>query len=103
MLFRSENISPREIEEAIHEHPAVAEVAVVGAPDPLFVETICAVVALKPGARATEEEIKQHTAKYVTKFKVPSSVLFIPELPKNPTGKIQKREIRDQLPELTEN
>jgi len=92
-----ENISPREIEEALYLHPAVAEAAVVGIPDPVFGEDLCAVINLKPGAQATEEEIKQHVAKYVTKFKVPCQVVFQPPLPKNSTGKILKREIRMQL------
>jgi len=82
-----ENISPREIEEALHEHDAVAEVAVIGVRDPVYGENICAVVALKPGAEATEEEIIEHAAKYVTKFKLPVRVLFVDALPKNATGK----------------
>src|SRR4029077_8946651 len=66
-----ENISPREIEEALYLHPAVEEAAVVGIPDPVFGEDVCAVLHLKPGASATDDEIKQHVARYVTKFKVP--------------------------------
>jgi long-chain acyl-CoA synthetase len=92
-----ENISPREIEEALYLHSAVAEAAVVGIPDPVFGEDLCAVLQLKPGASASEDEIKQHVAKYVTKFKVPGRVVFNPALPKNSTGKILKREIRAQL------
>ena len=95
-----ENISPREIEEAIHEHPSVAEVAVVALPDPIFGEEICAVVALKDGKSATEEEIKQQAATRVTKFKIPSQVLFVSDLPKNPTGKILKKVIRKQAAKL---
>ena len=98
MIIRGgENISPREIEESLQEHPAVAEAAVVGMPDPTFGENIWAVVALKPGAEATEDDIKAHVAKYVTKFKIPAKVCFVPMLPTNPTGKILKREIKKQL------
>ena len=89
-----ENISPREIEEALYLHPAVAESAVVGIPDPVFGEEICAVVQLTESAHASEEDIRHHLAKYVTKFKLPARVLFVPALPKNSNGKIVKRDVR---------
>ncbi len=92
-----ENISPREIEEALHMHPAVAAAAVVGVPDPIFGETICAVTQLKPGAQVTEVELKEHAERYLTKFKMPTQILFWPELPRNYTGKISKRDIREKL------
>jgi long-chain acyl-CoA synthetase len=92
-----ENISPREIEEALYLHPAVAEAAVVGIPHPVFGEDLCAVVQFKPGKDASADEIRQHVGKYVTKFKIPGQVVFHPSLPKNSTGKILKREIRAQL------
>ena len=92
-----ENISPREIEEALYLHPAVAEAAVIGVPDAIFGEEIWAVLQLKAGVEAAEEELRLHVAQYVTKFKVPSRVLFQPMLPKNPTGKILKYKIRAQL------
>jgi long-chain acyl-CoA synthetase len=89
-----ENISPREIEEAIYQHPAVAETAVIGIPDTTFGEQVCAVVVLRPGHSATETEIQQHVAGFVNKFKVPSKVVFRSDLPKSPVGKILKRELR---------
>ena len=92
-----ENISPREIEEAIHEHPAVAEVAVIGLPDDKYGENICAVVHLKEGQEASIDDIKTHCAQSVTKFKVPARVEFFGDLPKSANGKILKRELRDQL------
>jgi long-chain acyl-CoA synthetase len=92
-----ENISPREIEEAFYLHPAVAEAAVVGVPDAIYGEEICAVLQLKVGAQAIEEDLRLHVAQYVTKFKVPSRVVFQPMLPKNMTGKILKYKIRAQL------
>lgn len=92
-----ENISPREIEEALYLHPAVAEAAVIGIPDALFGEEICAVVQLKPGLQASAEEVRAHVAQHVTKFKVPREVIFQAALPKNSTGKIQKRAIREQF------
>ncbi|HTS46936.1 MAG TPA: AMP-binding protein [Bryobacteraceae bacterium] len=92
-----ENISPREIEEALYLHPAVAEAAVIGVPDAVYGEEIWAVLQLKTGVQAAEEEVRLHVSQYVTKFKVPSRVLFQPMLPKNLTGKILKYKIRAQL------
>ncbi len=92
-----ENISPREIEEAIYLHPAVAEAAVVGIPDGVFGEEICAVIQLKSGTEASDEDIRSHVAQYVAKFKVPRRIVFQAALPKNSTGKIQKRAIREQF------
>jgi long-chain acyl-CoA synthetase len=92
-----ENISPREIEEALYLHPAVAEAAVIGIPDSLFGEEICAVVQLKPGSQASAEEVRSHVAQHLTKFKVPRDVVFQAALPKNSTGKIQKRAIKEKF------
>ncbi len=90
-----ENISPREIEEALYLHRAVAEAAVIGIPDAVFGEDVCAVVQLKPGAVASEDEIRRHLAQYVTRFKLPAKVVFMQALPKNSNAKIVKRAIRD--------
>lgn len=92
-----ENISAREIEEAIWEHPAVAECAVIGVPDATYGEDLCAVVVLKPGASADEDEIRARAAEAVTRFKVPSRVVFVDDLPKSPIGKILKKELRRGL------
>lgn len=93
-----ENISPREIEEAISLHPAVADAAVVGVPDASFGEAICAVVELRPGEAATENDIQEHTARHISKFKQPSQVVF-QKLPRTATGKVNKVIIREQLAE----
>jgi long-chain acyl-CoA synthetase len=93
----AENISPRQIEEALHTHPAVAEVAVVGLPDATFGEDVCAVVVLRAGHAATEAELRAHAACHVNKFKVPSKVVFRTELPKSGVGKVLKRELRREL------
>jgi long-chain acyl-CoA synthetase len=92
-----ENISPREIEEAIYAHPAVAEVAVVGIPDEVYGENLLAAVVLKPGQSLAEEELKQHLSGYVTKFKMPGRIVFLDALPKGSTGKILKRAIKEQF------
>ena len=95
-----ENISPKKIEDAIYDYPAVAQVAVIGVPDARFGEEIWAVVATGDGQTVTEEEIRTHAAKRVTKFKLPSRVLFRSELPKNHTGKILKKELREEMAKL---
>jgi long-chain acyl-CoA synthetase len=92
-----ENISPREIEEVLYLHPAVAEAAVVGVPHSVYGEDIWAVLQLKAGVDAVEEELRLHVAQHVTKFKVPSRVIFQASLPKNPSGKILKQRIRAGL------
>jgi long-chain acyl-CoA synthetase len=95
-----ENISPKEIEEAIQEHPAVSVVAVVGVPDPRFGENICAIIKPVPGTSVTPQEITEHTAGYVTKFKLPARVVLLDELPTTASGKVQKNKLREQMAEL---
>ena len=92
-----ENISPREIEDVLYRHPAVAEAAVVGVPDSVYGENICAVLQLRAGVAASAEELQMYVGQFVTKFKVPSRVIFQPLLPKNVVGKILKYRIRAQL------
>ena len=94
-----ENISPKELEEAIQEHPAVAVVAVIGVPHERYGEDICAVVLRMPGATVTEDEIKSHASDYVTKFKVPSHVVFLDEMPTTHSGKVQKNKLRELVAE----
>jgi long-chain acyl-CoA synthetase len=87
------NVYPREIEEVMHEHPAVAEVAVIGLPHPDLGEEVGAAVALKPGASATADELRDHVKRQVAAYKYPRKVWIVDALPKNATGKIVKREI----------
>jgi len=96
----AENISPKEIEEGIYAHPAVSEAAVFGVPDEKFGENLVAAVVLKHDTTLTEPELLRHLVNYVTKFKIPARVVFLDELPKNPTGKIQKRALRTQFADL---
>jgi long-chain acyl-CoA synthetase len=88
------NVYPREIEEALHEHPAVAEVAVVGIPHDSLGEEVGAAVALKPGATATPDELKAFARARVAAYKYPRHVWLLDQLPKGPTGKILRREVR---------
>lgn len=88
------NIYPREIEEVLYEHPAVAEAAVVGIPDDVMGEEVGAAVTLKPDAEATAEELRDFVKERVAAYKYPRLIWFVPGgLPKGPTGKILKREI----------
>jgi long-chain acyl-CoA synthetase len=87
------NVYPREIEEVLHEHPAVAEVAVVGLPHPELGEEIGAAVALKPAATATPAELIAYARDKVAAYKYPRRVWLVEELPKGPTGKILRREV----------
>ena len=91
------NVYPREIEEVLHEHPAVTEVAVIGIPHPDLGEEVGAAVALKPGASATPEELRAFARDRVAAYKYPRRVWLVDSLPKGPTGKILRREV--QVPE----
>jgi long-chain acyl-CoA synthetase len=87
------NVYPREIEEVLYEHPAVAEAAVIGLPHPSLGEEVGAAVALKPGASVTAEELRDYVKAQVAAYKYPRHVWIANSLPKGPTGKIQKRDI----------
>jgi long-chain acyl-CoA synthetase len=91
------NVYPRELEEVLHEHPAVLEVAVVGIPHPALGEEVGAAVALKPGASATPDELRDWVKSQVAAYKYPRKVWLVDALPKGPTGKILKRAI--EVPE----
>jgi long-chain acyl-CoA synthetase len=88
------NVYPREIEEVLYEHPAVLECAVIGIPHASLGEEVGAAVALKPGAEATPEELRAFVKNQVAAYKYPRQVWLVDSLPKGPTGKILKREIR---------
>jgi long-chain acyl-CoA synthetase len=96
IITGGENVYPREIEEVLYRHPAVHEVAVIGIPDPYWVERVHAVVSLKKGATASAEELIALCKKNLAGYKSPKSVEFVEALPKNAAGKIMKREIRQK-------
>lgn len=95
IISGGENIYPAQIENVIYRHPAVLEVAVIGVPDETWGEAVKAVVALKPGTSATEEEIIELTKRELASYMKPKSVEFVESLPKSSTGKILKRELRE--------
>jgi len=89
-----ENVYPAEIERTLAAHPAVQEAAVIGVADPRWGESGCAIVVLRGGASASEDEIRTFCAERVAKFKVPARVVFAETLPRNATGKLLKPELR---------
>ena len=89
-----ENVYPAEVENAIFGHPDVADVAVIGVPDPKWGETVKAVVVLKPGAKPDPNGIVAWARERIAGYKAPSSVDFVPAIPRNATGKILRRELR---------
>ncbi len=99
IISGGENISSIEVEDALYKHPAVAAVAVVAKPDDKWGETPCAFVELKPGTRATSEELLQWCRKHLASYKCPRFVVFA-EIPKTSTGKIQKFKLREMAQAL---
>jgi long-chain acyl-CoA synthetase len=91
------NVYPREVEEVLFKHPAVADVSVIGVPDDYQGESVMAVVVLKPDQTATEQEIIDYCRDQIAVFKCPRKVLFREALPKNNTGKVLRRELRESV------
>jgi long-chain acyl-CoA synthetase len=91
------NVYPREIEEALYEHPAVAEAACIGIKHPDLGEEVAAAVALKPGASAEPDELQAFVKERVAAYKYPRHVWVVDALPKGPTGKILRRSV--EVPE----
>jgi fatty-acyl-CoA synthase len=100
MIIRGgENIYPREVEEFLYTHPAIAEVQVFGIPDEKMGEEVCAWVQLHPQQSLTEDELKAFCRNQITHFKIPRHVRFVNEYPMTVTGKIQKFVMRDLMEE----
>ncbi|MBW2637323.1 MAG: long-chain-fatty-acid--CoA ligase [Deltaproteobacteria bacterium] len=95
IISGGENIYPREIEEVLSTHPAVADVAVIGVPDPAWGESVKALIIVKEGKEVTEQEIIDFCASKMAGYKKPKSVEFRTELPRNPAGKVLKRILRE--------
>jgi long-chain acyl-CoA synthetase len=94
IISGGENVYPREVEEVLYRHPAVMEAAVIGVPDPYWVEKVHAVVTTKEGASTSAEELIAFCKKHIAGYKAPKSVELVDSLPKNAAGKILKRELR---------
>ena len=97
MIIRGgENIYPREIDEVLYRHAAVAEAATIGVPDALYGQEVAAFVVLKEGRQASAEELVEFCRLHLADYKCPKTVRFVNALPKGPTGKVLKRELVDQ-------
>jgi len=90
------NISPQEVEAVLQEHPSVAEVAVVGRPQPIWGEAVVAHVVLQPGQRLEETELIAFARERLAEYKLPETVVFRSDLPKGPTGKLERRALREE-------
>ena len=97
IISGGQNIFPREIEEVLHHHPAVGDVAVVGKKDDYWGEAVTAFVVLREGQTITADELKERCAHELARYKLPKEFHFIDVLPRNATGKILHRELRDAV------
>jgi fatty-acyl-CoA synthase len=88
-----ENVFPREVEDLLMEHPAVADAAVVGVPDEEFGQRLRAYVVLRTPDAATPDELRDYVQAHLARYKVPREVIFLNELPRNPTGKVVTRDL----------
>jgi acyl-CoA synthetase (AMP-forming)/AMP-acid ligase II len=89
-----ENVFPKEIEDMLTRHEAVAEAAAVGVEDQDFGQRLRAFVVLENGREASEDDLKAHVKKNLARYKVPREIVFLDELPRNATGKVVKRALR---------
>ncbi|MBB4640155.1 long-chain-fatty-acid--CoA ligase [Rhizorhapis suberifaciens] len=96
IISGAENIYPAEVENAIVSHPGVAEVAVIGLPDPHWGEAVTAIIVLQTGAAADAQAITDWARQQIAGYKVPKAIHFVEALPLNATGKVDKRQLRDQ-------
>ncbi|GAA4042689.1 fatty acid--CoA ligase [Parerythrobacter jejuensis] len=94
IISGGENIYPAEVENAVYSHPKVADVAVIGVPDEKWGEAVKACVVVKDGEEVTEPEIIAHCREHIAGYKCPKSIDFIEALPRNPSGKVLRRELR---------
>jgi fatty-acyl-CoA synthase len=90
-----ENVFPKEVEDLLAEHDAVAEAAAIGVDDEKFGQRLRAFVVVESGKKVSEDEIKEYVKDNLARYKVPREVVFIDELPRNPTGKVLKRELQE--------
>ena len=96
MIIRGgENIYPREVEEFLYTHPAIADVQVIGVPDERYGEEVCAWVVLREGAELDEEELREFCSGQIARYKIPRYVRFVDAFPMTVTGKIQKFKMRE--------
>ena len=90
-----ENVYPAEVENALFSHPGVADVAVIGVPDEKWGESVKAIIIVKPGETVTQEDLVAWAKDRIASFKCPKTVDFVSELPRNPSGKILRKDLRE--------
>jgi fatty-acyl-CoA synthase len=95
-----ENIYPAEVEDVLCRHEGIREAAAVAVPDERWIESVCAVVVPVEGATLTEEEVKAFCAERLAGYKRPRYVVFVDALPRNPSGKVLKKSLREQMRDL---
>ena len=95
-----ENVASREVEEVLHRHPGVLEVAVIGVPDEHWGEAICAAIVARPGVEVTQEQIVALAREYLASYKKPRHMVLVESLPRNTAGKVMKHVLRDQVAEI---
>jgi long-chain acyl-CoA synthetase len=95
IITGGENVYPAEVEAALYEHPAVADVAVIGVPDAKWGEAVKAVIVLKPDMQASDREILAWAKTRIASYKVPKSIDFADTLPRNPSGKLLRKNLRE--------
>lgn len=98
-----ENIYPVEIEDVLYRHEAIKDVAVIGIPDPKYIETVCAIIVRKEGMEVTEDEIIKFCKRYLASYKKPRKIIFVDSLPRTASGKIQKYVLRNTYGSLQLN
>lgn len=92
-----ENVASREVEEVLYRHKGIEEVAVFGVAHPVWVEAVVAAVVPRAGSSLTEEDVLRHCRDHLAGFKTPKQVFFVDSLPKNPSGKLLKRDLRQRF------
>jgi fatty-acyl-CoA synthase len=96
IISGGENVFPGEVEELLHLHPEIVEAAAIGIPDPSFGQSLTVFVVLREGAQLSVEEIKEYVRSNLARYKAPREVVFMNTLPRNPTGKVLKRELLER-------
>jgi acyl-CoA synthetase (AMP-forming)/AMP-acid ligase II len=94
-----ENVFPKEVEDLLTRHEAVADVACIGVDDEQFGQRLRAFVVLRDGKKVSEDELREYVNENLARYKVPREFVFVPELPRNATGKVLKRELADMEPD----
>jgi fatty-acyl-CoA synthase len=96
IISGGENVFPREVEDLLADHEAIADAAVIGVPDQEFGQRLKAFVVVQPGRTLSEEDVKDYVRGRLARYKIPRDVEFLDEIPRNPTGKVLKRVLRER-------